>query len=136
MIEELKKESEIWTDYYMNLLDVGLTDSNRRYGNGVKDGAMNTCIPAFMAGAKELFRLLVKKIGYENAPKPESDIFAICEDPECGITYYCVCYVDGKRNLHGSIKNKSDLKYWIDIRDIDELLNGKRNERKDNNKVR
>ena len=123
MIEKLKKKSETWTDYYMGLLDVSLTDSNRKYGSGVKDGALNTCIPAFMAGAKEFFRLLVKKVGYNSAPNPKTDIFAICHDPENKIDYYCTCYVDGDRKLHGSIKNQSDLRYWIEIRDIDELLN-------------
>ena len=97
MIEKLKKKSETWTDYYMGLLDVSLTDSNRKYGSGVKDGALNTCIPAFMAGAKEFFRLLVKKVGLIPLPTPKLifSLYVMIQKTRSTITAHATLTVTG-----------------------------------------
>ncbi len=135
MIEKLRNEAERWGKEYIRLLGIVVASKKKEpYNMGVKDGIENTCLPAFMAGARYVLRSLVKKVTYDSFPRRNSWIIAICFGGESGQKYTCTCFVDENRNLKGDIFDQGDMKYWVEIDELmDYIIKDKeKNDGKDN----
>lgn len=124
MKKELREKCEAWSAKYSELVRPNLPGQFKSYGLGVMDGVANTAIPAFMAGCKTALNTLVRKVGYENAPRPNTRILAICNgNDKCKDNMYVgVCYVDKDRNLVGGGIEQALMTHWIEIDDLCEYL--------------